>query len=56
MKRLTRLSKRLSRKCCCDTTPDRCLECGRLAILLRIVLSLQKMKFMFFEVFLLEKK
>ena len=35
--RLTRLSKRLSRKRCCDTTPDRCLECSRLAILLRIV-------------------
>ena len=37
--RLTRLSKRLSRKRCCDTTPDRCLECIRLTILLRILSS-----------------
>ena len=35
--RLTRLSKRLSRKRCCDTTPDRCQEGSRLTILLRIV-------------------
>ena len=35
--RLTRLSKRLSRKRCCDTTPDRCQECSRLNILFRIV-------------------
>ena len=35
--RLTRLSKRLSRKRCCDTTPDRCEEGSRLTILLRIV-------------------
>ena len=34
--RLTRLSKRLSRKRCCDTTPDRCLEGSRLTILFRI--------------------
>ena len=25
---LTVLSKRLGRKRCCDTSPDRCLECG----------------------------
>ena len=31
--RLTVLSKRLGRKRCCDTTPDRCLECNRLTIL-----------------------
>ena len=31
--RLTRLSKRLSRNRCCDTTPDRSLECCRLTIL-----------------------
>ena len=31
--RLTVLSKRLGRKCCCDATPDRCLECNRLTIL-----------------------
>ena len=31
--RLTVLSKRLGRKRCCDTTPDRCLECCRLTIL-----------------------
>ena len=43
--RLTRLSKRLSRKRCCDTTPDRCLECSRLTILLRIV----KKCFVFFQ-------
>ena len=30
--RLTVLSKRLGRKCCCDTTPDRCLEVCRLTI------------------------
>ena len=29
--------KRLSRKRCCDTTPDRCLERSRLTILLLIV-------------------
>ena len=31
--RLTVLSKRLGRKRCCDTTPDRCLKCNRLTIL-----------------------
>ena len=31
--RLTVLFKRLGRKRCCDTTPDRCLECNRLTIL-----------------------
>ena len=31
--RLTVPSKRLGRKRCCDTTPDRCLECNRLTIL-----------------------
>ena len=31
--RLTVLSKRLGRKRCCDTTPDRCLERNRLTIL-----------------------
>ena len=31
--RLTVLSKRLGHKRCCDTTPDRCLECNRLTIL-----------------------
>ena len=35
--RLTRLSKRLSRKRCCDTTPDRYQKGSRLTILLRIV-------------------
>ena len=30
---LTVLSTRLGRKRCCDTTPDRCLECNRLTIL-----------------------
>ena len=30
--RLTVLSKRLGRKRCCDTTPDRCLEMCRLTI------------------------
>ena len=30
--RLTRLSKRLSRKRCCDTTPDHCHECSCLTI------------------------
>ena len=35
--RLTRLSKRLRRKRCCDTTPDCCQEGSRLTILLRIV-------------------
>ena len=35
--RLKKLSKRLRRKRCCDTTPDRCQECSRLTILLRIV-------------------
>eukprot|EP00493_Phyllostaurus_siculus_P002014 UN02024 len=35
--RLTRLSKRLSRKRCRDTTLDRCQEGSRLTILLRIV-------------------
>ena len=30
--RLTVLSKRLGRKRCCDTTPDRCLEVCRLTI------------------------
>ena len=33
--RLTRV-KRLSRKRCCDTTPDRCQEGSRLTILFRI--------------------
>ena len=32
--RLTRLSKRLSRKRCCDTTPDRCQEGSRLTIMM----------------------
>ena len=31
--RLTVLSKRLGRKSCCDTTPDRCLELTRFTIL-----------------------
>ena len=31
--RLKVLSKRLGRKHCCDTTPDRCLEVCRLTIL-----------------------
>ena len=30
--RLTMLSKRLGRKCCCDTTPERCLKCCRVTI------------------------
>ena len=31
--RLMVLSKRLGHKCCCDTTPDRCIESNRLIIL-----------------------
>ena len=39
--RLTVLSKRLGRKRCCDTTPDRCQECSRLTVLHRIVLKMK---------------
>ena len=38
-----RLSKRLSRKRCCDTTPDRCQEGSRLTILLRIVKTMLRL-------------